>query len=482
MNPLVNSSPTIYALASGKLPAAIAIIRISGQETRNILQALAKKIPPARTANLEKIYDWEQNLIDEALIFWFPAPHSYTGEDCAELHLHGSIAILTKIFIVLENYRPKLTDNCQLTKPYCRLAEPGEFTKRAVINERIDITRAQAIGDLITAKTEKQHHQALTQMQGNLFQYYDQLRKNILTLLAHSEAAIDFSEEEDFANHLTEQSQKMQIIADEITNHLDDAHRGEIIRQGLRIALIGPPNTGKSTLLNKLAMREVAIITPIAGTTRDLLEINLNIAGYEVIFTDTAGIRASVDVVESEGIRRSKKAARLADLTIAIQAINHEITTDEADLTEMIAAADLLIVNKIDLMADLANQKSQFNLPLKSSQYNKNQKVFWLSLHNETGFNDFFTALSHFIAKKMSADNNNPSQIESTLITHKRYRDTLFHVKQCLSDAIISADNDAIELVAENLRHAALEIGKLTGHVDVESLLDQIFADFCIGK
>ena len=366
----------IYALASGRLPAAIAILRLSGQNCLTIIKNIQRKNPKnisPRIATLAKLYD-DNGLIDEALILYFPAPHSYTGEDCIELHLHGSVAIIDKIFK-------------QLNHHHCRLAEAGEFTKRALLNDKIDPTRARAIGDLINAETDKQHQQAISEFQGNLFKYYDSLREKLIAILAHIEAAIDFSEDEDFDNLIASQKQELETIIAEISEHLESANQGEIIREGIKIALVGPPNSGKSTLLNRLAKRDIAIIAPIAGTTRDVLTAHLNIAGYAVTITDTAGIRASDDIIEKEGIKRTEDASQKADIIIVIRAVDE--TPDEIFENYLKKSKiDLTVTNKIDLLPSSKNRSDESNDKVR------------ISLLQELGLDKFLQILTELIKNK----------------------------------------------------------------------------------
>ena len=447
----MSDDDTIYALASGALPSAIAIIRFSGTQTKEILQQLntSDAINHPKQAQVTWL-KYDEVTIDQAVVSFFPAPHSYTGEDYAELHLHGSVAVLNRLFSVLQNFS-------------CRLALPGEFTKRAFLNDKIDLTQAEAINDLIMAQSDAQQELALNQMQGKLGQYYHSMKQRLMRELAHVEAAIDFTEDEDFSAIVTKAHHALQTINGEIDAHLDDNQQGEQIREGVKVALIGPPNTGKSTLLNYLAQNDVAITTPIAGTTRDILNVNLNIAGYAVIISDSAGIRESDDEIEREGIKRSKQLAKQADIIINIAAIN-----SEGNINQLPENADIYLLNKIDLC---------LNYQQNHQQYSNNMIAVSL-LHND-GLDNFLNKLTKLIELKMRSDKRN-----SPYITRQRYRDILFHVKQELESCLILClqQSAEIELIAEHLRRAIMQMGKLTGHVDVESLLDIIFKDFCIGK
>ncbi len=440
---------TIYALASGSFPSAIAIIRLSGTQCTNIITSLADDsiVNNPKQAKVKWLKDADGDVIDQAIIVYFPAPNSYTGEDYAELHHHGSPAIMKKI-------------TNRLNELQCRMALPGEFTKRSFLSGKMDLTQAEAINDLILAETNAQHELALKQMQGALGSYYQTMKTRLITLLAHMEAMIDFTEDEDFGDIMKQQQQNIQLLHQEITAHLDDNHIGELIRKGIKVALIGAPNTGKSTLLNHLAKRDIAITTPIAGTTRDILEVSINIGGYAVILSDSAGIRQSDDLIEQEGIRRSEILAKHADIIINVAAMNEAGGIDKIDIEN----ADIQLLNKIDLE------------PSKSLQ--KTDDYIAISLLRDQNIQNFLDRLTLLIQEKMTHTRTSP------YITHHRYRDILFHVKHHMETCIelYETEPDKIELIAENLRHCATLMGKLTGHIDVESLLDIIFKDFCIGK
>ena len=372
------------------------------------------------------------------------------------------MAVLNRLFGVLQEF------SCQLE---LRLALPGEFTKRAFLNDKIDLTQAEAINDLIMAQSDAQHQLAVNQMQGKLGQYYHDVKQRLMRELAHIEAAIDFTEDEDFSAIVTKAHQALQAIENEIAAHLDDNQQGEQIREGIKVALIGPPNTGKSTLLNYLAQNDVAITTPIAGTTRDILSVNLNIAGYAVIVSDSAGIRESDDEIEQEGIKRSKQLAKRADIIINIAAIDGEGNISK--LAENFGNADIYLLNKIDLYANYHKRYQQGNHNILAVS------LLPVSLLRDAGLNVFLGELTKLIELKMRSDGR-----DSPYITRQRYRDILFHVKQELESCLILCVEQSaeIELIAEHLRRAIMQMGKLTGHVDVEALLDIIFKDFCIGK
>ena len=300
------ATDTIYAPASAAGRAAIAVIRLSGPEAGPAMEALAGKLPPPRVARHVRLRDPASGEeLDDAIALWFPAPHSVTGEDVAELHLHGSRGVLAAVMAVLG-------------RRGLRLAEPGEFTRRAFLNGKLDLTQAEAVADLAAAETEAQRRQALRQLDGRLGEIYRGWGERLLRLLAHLEAAIDFPDEELPPKIEAEVSEGSRRLAEEIESHLADGHRGERLRDGIAVAIVGPPNAGKSSLLNQLARREAAITSPIAGTTRDVIEVAIDLAGYPVVLADTAGLRDSADIVEQEGLRRALKRAEEAELRLFV--------------------------------------------------------------------------------------------------------------------------------------------------------------------
>ena len=379
--------------------------------------------------------------IDDGLALWFPGPHSATGEDIAELHLHGSRAVLSTVIAVLRR--------CGL-----RLAEPGEFTKRAFQNGKLDLTQAEAIADLAAAETEAQRRQALRQLDGSLGDLYRGWADRLLRLLAHLEAAIDFPDEGLPPEVEAQVENDARRLMAELEAHLADSRRGERLRDGIAVAIVGPPNAGKSSLLNQLAQREAAITSPIAGTTRDVIEVAIDLAGYPVLLADTAGLRDSGDVIEQEGLRRALARAEVAELRLFVFDAQHP--EDAAGAAAWPGPATLLVANKTDLAPDRSA------LPVGA-----------MAVSALTG--DGLAELIDVLAERIAAG----YQTEAPLLTRARHREAL----ETAADALRrSLDAGLPELRAEDLRLAWRSLGRITGRVDVEDLLDVIFADFCIGK
>jgi len=379
--------------------------------------------------------------IDDGLALWFPGPHSATGEDIAELHLHGSRAVLSTVIAVLRR--------CGL-----RLAEPGEFTKRAFQNGKLDLTQAEAIADLAAAETEAQRRQALRQLDGSLGDLYRGWADRLLRLLAHLEAAIDFPDEGLPPEVEAQVENDARRLMAELEAHLADSRRGERLRDGIAVAIVGPPNAGKSSLLNQLAQREAAITSPIAGTTRDVIEVAIDLAGYPVLLADTAGLRDSGDVIEQEGLRRALARAEVAELRLFVFDAQHP--EDAAGAAAWPGPATLLVANKTDLAPDRSA------LPVGA-----------MAVSALTG--DGLAELIDVLAERIAAG----YQTEAPLLTRARHREAL----ETAADALRrSLDAGLPELRAEDLRLVWRSLGRITGRVDVEDLLDVIFADFCIGK
>jgi len=437
-------TPTIFALSSAPGRAGVAVVRVSGPQAGPAIDALAPPRPKERMAALRRIRDPESGeVLDEALVLWLAAPKTETGEDMAELHLHGGSAIVRGVLAVLGR------------RPGCRLAEPGEFARRAFENGRIDLAQIEGLADLIEAETEAQRRQAVAQMGGALSALYEAWRKELLAATALVESAIDFSDEADVASDAFARARAgVEALRATIATHLDDDNRGEILREGFRVVLAGPPNVGKSSLLNALAKRDAAIVSEEAGTTRDVIEVRLDLDGLPVIVADTAGIREALGAIEEEGIRRTLAHARDADLVVWLSDATAPGTFSPPELGETV----LPVTNKIDLN------------PAGAPAGNK------LGISAKTGAG--LDALTRRLAE-MARDRIGVS--DSPAITRARYRT---HLNACLSalNAFMSGGQADIELRAEDLRQAVHALGRITGRVDVEDVLGEIFGRFCIGK
>ena len=452
------STDTIFALSSGRLPAAIAVVRISGPQSRHALEALTGRVPEPRKAALVKVRDpLTGAAIDQALALWFPGPHSETGEDAAELQLHGGRAVVAAMLAALG----KLDG--------FRLAEPGEFTRRAFEHGRIDLTQVEALADLIYAETEAQRRQALDQLRGLLGDRAEAWRERLIEALALVEAGIDFVDEGDVPKDLVARAMAIaHPLSAEIREALAGADRGERLRDGLWVVIAGPPNAGKSTLLNRLARREAAIVSPYAGTTRDIIEVHMDLSGYPVNLIDTAGIRASSDdPIEREGMRRAREAASRADLVLWVFDVRDEAARSGRE-SQTVQASRWIVANKIDLLEKEARQQFEAKFP-------PNPETHWVSALTGDGLDRLVASLVQFAEGRFS--------LEPALVTRERQRERLSEVVTALDAASArAAEGAGEELVAEYLRQAVTSLGKLSGRVDVEDILDVIFRDFCIGK
>ena len=442
---------TIYALSSGPGISGVAIIRVSGQETSKVIKLLTKKnVPKPRVATLRKINNINTSeLIDEGILLWFPGPESYTGEDMAEIQVHGSKAVIDAIHFSIS------------TVENCRLAEPGEFTKLAFQNGKINLLKAESIADLISAETEIQRKQAIKIMNGKSADQFNFLREKLLKILSHVEAKIDFPDEDlpnDILKEIKKSSDEVSINIEKI---LDDQKVGERIREGFKIAILGPTNAGKSSLLNHLSNRDVAIVSEIAGTTRDVIETHLNIDGYPVIVSDTAGIRESKNEIEKKGIKLSLNRAEEADLKLVV------VDAKKLDFTDVLKGLleenAILVINKSDLLeGDINPEIKKINHVLISIKENFNIDELILKIKDNLK-NKFITS-------------------DDILITRERHRQ---HLEQCLDHLKnFSKKNEAedFDKAAEDLRLATRHLGMIVGKVDVEEILGSIFNDFCIGK
>jgi tRNA modification GTPase len=429
---------TIFALSSARGRAGVAVVRVSGSAAGEALRSLTQaKMPRPRAATLRTLAAANGAPIDDALVLWLPGPASFTGEDVAEFHVHGGRAVVDALLGALGQL------------PGLRPAEAGEFTRRAVENSKFDLTQAEALADLINAETEAQRQQALRQYEGALAELYEGWRAGLIRAAAWAEAAIDFSDEEIPTDALAQAKAQAADILDEIHAHLNDARRGEILREGFYLTVIGPPNSGKSSLVNALARRDVAIVSDAAGTTRDVLEVHLDLGGYPVIVADTAGLRDTVDAVESEGVRRALARAEQADGVLLLL----DATAPHANIPNLPQVPALTVWNKIDVVAG----------PKPGLQ---------LSVRTADGLEQVLAEIRNIVRERVAHGEGAP-------LTRERHRHSLAAAARALQQALTE---DAPELIAEELRIALRHIGRITGRVDVEDLLEVVFRDFCIGK
>jgi tRNA modification GTPase len=442
---------TIYALSTGPGTSGISVIRVSGKETSLVIKSLTNKnLPTPRMATLSKFnYINTSELIDEGILIWFPAPESYTGEDMAEIHVHGSKAVVEAI----HNSISKIKN--------CRLAEPGEFTKLAFQNGKINLLKAESIADLISSETEIQRRQAIRIMSGEASNKFISLRENLLKILSNIEAKIDFPDEGLPENVIKEINKTTINTKETIEKILDDNKLGERIREGFKIAIVGPTNAGKSSLLNYLSKREVAIVSEVAGTTRDVIETHLNINGYPVIVSDTAGIRQSKNEIEKKGIKLALKTAQEADLRLVV--IEPKNLNFTGFLKDLFDRNSILVINKCDLK----------NIEL-TDQLKKIDHVL-LSVKNEKNIEELLLKIKNKLKNKFT---NN----ENIFITRERHRKNLENCRDHLENFLKKNRDEDYDKAAEDLRLATRELGMIVGKVDVEEVLGSIFNDFCIGK
>ena len=442
---------TIYALSTGPGISGIAIVRVSGEDTKKVIKLLTNaELPKPRVATLRKINKINTSeLIDEGIILWFPGPESYTGEDMAEFHIHGSKAVID----ALHHSISKIEN--------CRLAEAGEFTKLAFQNGKINLLKAESIADLISAETEIQRQQAIKIMNGNSADKFNELREKLLKILSHVEAKIDFPDEdlpEDILKNIKKISNEVILNIKKI---LDDQKVGERIREGFKIAIIGPTNAGKSSLLNHLSNRDAAIVSEIAGTTRDVIETHLNIDGYPVVVSDTAGIRDSKNEIEKKGIKLALDKAENADLKlIVIDAKNIDF---KGVLKELMDENAILVVNKSDLL------KEDLNFEIKNYEH------VLISVKNNLNVEDLILKIKNKLKNKFITS-------EDILITRARHRQHLEQSLNYLKNFEEKNEAEDFDKAAEDLRLATRHLGMIVGKVDVEEILGSIFNDFCIGK
>jgi tRNA modification GTPase len=444
-------SDTIYALSSGSLPSGVAVVRISGPDAFWAFDLFHVKQPEPRLAKLARLFGPDGVLIDQALVLVFPAPASFTGEDVVELHVHGGTAIVERVFSILKSvdgFRP---------------ADRGEFTLRAYQNGKIDLVEAEGLADLIEAQTENQRVQALSQYGGHLSRLFEDWRTRLLALRAAAEADFDFSDEEDVSGSVADRiSQDARCLAKDLSSYLDDGHRGQIIRDGLKVVIAGPPNAGKSSLLNFLAKRDVAIVTEEAGTTRDVLTVSLNLEGQLFILSDTAGLRETSDRIEMEGIRRALLTMEDANLVLWAVPAGEAIDIEQRPRTN---APVWLIRTKCDLTEPSVSPVVD-GIALKQLA---------ISVRSGAGLPQLTEALGRFGSVSAGRDST-----ERPLVTRHRHRIAL---EDCVS-ALLGASDESLplEIRVDYLRQGSDALGKVLGRIDVEDVLGHIFSEFCIGK
>ena len=447
---------TIVALSSGHGRAGVAVIRISGPAAGRALEQVVGRALVPRLATPAVLRDPRSGeVLDEGLVLWFPGPASYTGEDVAEFHVHGGLAVVSSVVASL----------CALDG--VRAAERGEFTRRAFLNGKMDLIQAEAVADLIDAETEAQHRQALGQLGGRLSDVYEAWRLRLRDVLAHLEAEIDFPDEELPAELMLSIRDGVSDLLADLEIHLADDRRGERLRRGLYIVIAGAPNVGKSSLLNALARRDAAIVSKSAGTTRDVVEVHLDLGGFPVTVADTAGLRESGDEIEAEGIRRALARAAVADLKIVMVEAAPDITMED-QARSLLDQNAMVAINKIDLQEVVKGLRVEGH-------------VAWpFSVTTGAGLDSFLEALEKMIEGRVG-------DIETPVITRERHRSSIEECVECLQRFMVGSEtldmtNARIELIAEDLRLAARTLGRITGRIDVEELLDVVFRDFCIGK
>ncbi len=452
---------TIFALSSGRPPSAIAVVRVSGAQAGTALEDIAGMIPAARVAKRVMLRDSRGEVIDDAIVLWFRSPASATGEDVAEFHVHGGRAVLHALFAALSS----IDD--------VRAAEPGEFTRRAFENGKIDLTEAEGLDDLIHADTDRQRRQALRQLQGLLGDRAREWRRQLIEASALVEAGIDFADEGDVPEDLMKPAmEKIVRLRREIEQTLAASAQSERLRDGLTVAIAGPPNAGKSTLLNRLARRDAAIVSPYAGTTRDVIEVHLDLDGYPVMLIDTAGIRETEDPVEREGVRRAMERAAAADLVLWLADDDGNGTDQLLPIGEG-GAPVWRVRNKVDLSGSEPDETKSGQLAAKPGQ-EAATKNFRISAARGDGVDCLVAGLASFAGDWFGSG-------EMAGITRLRHRNILREAAASLAKAeALVGQGD--EFVAEELRAASQLMGKLLGRVDIEDILDSLFKDFCIGK
>ena len=442
---------TIFAPATAPGRAAVAVVRVSGSRAGAAVRALAGRLPSPRRAALRTLKAGDGVAIDQALVLWFPAPGSYTGEDSAEFHVHGGPAVVSALLEALASQG-------------LRLAEPGEFTRRAFEHGKLDLAQAEGVADLIEAETEAQRRQALDQLDGVLGRAQQAWREDLIECLAVFEAAVDFPDEEVPADVADRAQPVLERLIDQLEAALDGVRRGEQVREGFRIALVGAPNAGKSTLLNALAGREAAIVTATPGTTRDIIEVPMRLGGYKALVADTAGLRETADEIEAEGVRRARAWARGADLRVwVVDGSGPHAAPPPAELE----AGDLCVINKADL-------------PLggETGAALAEARALELEVHRLSARETADVAILEATLTSRVVDALGSAELPTA--TRLRHGELLGEAVARLRNAL--SFRDALELAAEDVRLAGRALDRITGRIDPEDVLDRVFASFCIGK
>jgi tRNA modification GTPase len=440
------NSDTIFAVSSGSGMAGIAVIRVSGLKARQLLEGVAGIIPPPHLARVRALVDpASRDVIDQALVLWMPGPRSSTGEDVAEFHVHGSSAVIESLFAVFRTYNS------------VRLAEPGEFTRRAFINDRMDLVEAEGLADLLHARTQLQRRMAISHLTGRASSVYETWRGEMISIAAHLEAAIDFSDEEGVAEAaLRDVKLRTRELIEILSSAVAQSDRAGTLRTGVKVVFAGAPNVGKSSLLNLVAEREAAIVSSIPGTTRDAIEASIVLGGLPVILTDTAGLRLEgSDEIENIGMKRARSEIAASDIFVWISSPDVVVEVDVP------AIPDISILNKLDLLDN-------------SSIHVRNDQTLGISTLTGEGLSEFMVALENLIIQRFG-------RMEQAVVVRTRHRDAVEESIRCLNDSLMH-DGGHIELAAECLRRACHSVARITGRVDVEDLLGKIFSEFCIGK
>jgi tRNA modification GTPase len=454
----VTKRRTIFAVSTAPGKAAVAVVRLSGPGTGEVVRRLVGELPAPRKASFRALRDPATGqVIDRGIVLWFPAPSSFTGEDMAEFQVHGGRAVVADLLAALGEQSD------------LRPAEPGEFGKRAFLNGKIDLTAAEGIADLVEAETAAQRRQALAQLDGKLGRLVEGWRERLVRALARVEAEIDFADED--LGETGDEPFRHDILSlrQEITQYLDDRRRGERLRDGLSVAIVGPPNAGKSSLLNYLARREAAIVSAVAGTTRDVIEVHLDLAGYPLVVADTAGLRAAADEVEEEGVRRALARANAADLRLVVVEAAGWPCID-ASTAKLIGEDSILVLNKVDLLGGQPAARPESAMEVGPRRAEATVEI---SLTRGDGLGSLAAVLEQAVAKRLGRGGEAPA------ITRARHRTALV---DCVAALERYESAPPGEFAAEDLRLAARSLGRITGRVGVEDILDVVFRDFCIGK